>query len=492
MAIERKHRRKLNAMIILAMLYMILTINSLYQGNIDKGSISIFPMARVNIDIDQRNRSIGADSAQPGSDHNISIFPMVSVNIDLRGQLYGAQSDTNEHNTTTENCFQESTICHILPHQYRDCLINLPMNLEDEMESKECKLPNDYSFQIHKMIGVGTRAQIFLVEFANDDEHYVMKIARMGIYCRHSREEYDVLEQLKEANPSLNAAYLHDELPFYYFRDYPNKDDCICIMFIKQIHDSLSFRNILHDDRSKLRELASQTPPFNILKFVVQCYDQIMNVFEELFALGLLYQDINPANFLKTLDGQCYLIDFGGLLTLDRETLLVGNMWHQRIYSPVQACSPYGLWNLTTPWERADTTKQLRIEYPYLNDSMIINELRQMIRINLKYRWTHLLMMHFFIKYYHFYITHHHKIQKAMGSEFIHGLKGWMTAKIKKPPNPTKMRERWCLRYVTIKMMKYNLMKDDTLDSNYLVPFFDILKIFDINRKYMNWTECDK
>ena len=240
-------------------------------------------------------------------------------------------SGFNSHGNETvliEDCFDLKN-CHILPDQYRDCILSLQNeSLFSNNHAIQCHLPWNMSFTVHNVLGSGLRAHTFSVSFDGDnDQRYALKLAARGDYCRHSREEYEVLtklekynEQSQEGRSLLNFGHLHSDLPFFYFRNYPVDKDCVCIIFVEQISNSITLGNLM-DVPDLLPSITNgeddqdMTHITRWIDFISDCHEDIVSVYSALHSLNEYYQDTSYANIMiDTETKTCYLIDFGGIM----------------------------------------------------------------------------------------------------------------------------------------------------------------------------------
>ena len=393
---------------------------------------------------------------------------------------FNDSEDTSSDTLIIEHCF-DSRDCHILPHQYRDCVLSLQNeSLFRDDQSIRCALPMNMSFTAHNVLGRGTRAHIFSASFSGDESHrrYALKLATRADFCRHSREEYEVLTKLEALNHSLNIGYLRRNVPFLYFRDYPVENDCVCIIFVEQIPNALTLGQLM-DSKDPYPAMTRRGDINTLIGFVSDCHRDILSVFDAVHSLNepQYYQDTTFGNIMvDTASERCYLIDFGGLFSLSERNLLEKHATrHHRIYCLPQSCAPYGFYNLFTPTQRVETMHNRS-----MSRAEAVVELRRMAKMVNEYRLAFLFETYF---------------MNCLSADISFRNK-WRTLfrltkniqKRRSRANEEKLMNIWCQRYAEMTILKQALNNDNAVTN--AERLWHVFQIFDIDMDLINVTEC--
>eukprot|EP01084_Bolivina_argentea_P082258 148932_1 len=301
-------------------------------------------------------------------------------------------SNTSQNNTSSP------THIHINPFNHNENTLKLQQWNSSCLHQKRiiCVLPlfhknNTINFTVVPPPHGGNDAMIYSIKFNNDtDISYIMKY-KENCDINTFYQEYKVMNQLYKYNNTLNVAWLHKQLPFYY---YKNNLNITCFFFMDKLKHTYPFRKLQRIARfenvSTIKTLLTSFDEIDggIIQFLMKCFNTILPILKTLIEFNIYNDDINSRNILiDKYTHKCYLIDFGLTRNLTQQSLYKNNI---TVYSDIFTCLHYSCSPYLLQYKRN------------FNDYNLIQNQKQIKLIaynSLKYQlWS--MFFHFFVSSY--------------------------------------------------------------------------------------------
>eukprot|EP01084_Bolivina_argentea_P152038 265281_1 len=204
-----------------------------------------------------------------------------------------------------------------LSQQHIDCIHDIQLN---STNNKYCEFPDNISFIIHNVLGSGNQAYVYNVSLVNTvtnitHNNSILKYEIEGRFGHKTCEMYKTLYILFSeietylnyynfSHSSLNVPFMYLNIPLYKFKTH-------CLMFSQQIPTLLNAKTLFENAENMLASIIQKKG--NIINFLKDCYNDIMNVMFVFYELDIFYNDFKNINniLIDTTTFQCYVIDFG-------------------------------------------------------------------------------------------------------------------------------------------------------------------------------------
>eukprot|EP01083_Nonionella_stella_P307664 1082304_1 len=287
-----------------------------------------------------------------------------------------------------------------------------------------CPLPNNLSFTILKLLGVGRSGVVYLVDILG--EHYAIKICS---YLMHT--EYHVLSTI-DIERELNIPHIHPIASFLYqqFR-----------------HESVAIDIQSFDDIDG-----------GIIHFFIKCYRDIITIFDKLYTtLHAFYWDIALANLLfDTVNHKCYVIDMQSIIYSKIEQFQPKQHGSSKLYCHHNTCPPFIYYTFRS-------IKQ-RIEYKATHKNLSDAELVALFDKHSAHQSRYQILSHIltiFVKYYGKIVRNLDEqriIKKAIRTLSAH--------RSQPASEKLSMPFVWCSRLEVIQQLKYNTSNLDAAEKD--------------------------
>eukprot|EP01084_Bolivina_argentea_P257676 434175_1 len=389
---------------------------------------------------------------------------------------------------------------------------------------------NNISFVVHNSLGMGWQSSVYNVSVSiggnTTNESYILKILHQpkellynigsGGLCYVYEREYKLLKKIEMYGKLYNISpvaisYVNSKIPVF-------KTGQTCLIFTQQVKHALSLHDLmtLHQIETSNILHSIISVKGDIINFLIDCYNDIMNVFKIMYEFGTYHRDIKSENILiDTQTFNCYVIDFGILFEESQIFASqngfsnnydghVGNnitFKYQHYFScKWSICSPI-IWHyLRTPIDRIKFVQQVYNTLPYkaLQFRKPIIEsatkiLSKFAIYGLQYAIT-AHIFHAFVKLYYIqqftdrletnviFQMNNLILQTNNGNSLL-GYEDYINTKL-----------AWYTRYqIYCNIMKQ--IKNETIAMNVKhhtkQTFVDIISIFDDDLLFLNMENCD-
>eukprot|EP01084_Bolivina_argentea_P185834 320391_1 len=186
----------------------------------------------------------------------------------------------------------------------------------DKNSTGHYQLDDNISFIIHNILGFGSFSSIYNVSVINNNitnDKIVLKYQQNVGYSSVYKTEYNLLTKMEKYTKyyhinSINIPLLHP-IPLYITASNH------CLLFTQQVPNAITWSDAFIFNAESILPVIIKNKG-NIIKFLIDCFEDIMNVFEILWQLGIYYNDFHGKNLLiDTKTFQCYLVDFNYLFS---------------------------------------------------------------------------------------------------------------------------------------------------------------------------------
>eukprot|EP01084_Bolivina_argentea_P054268 99542_1 len=364
-----------------------------------------------------------------------------------------------------------------VPFQYRNCI------------TTDCQLDDNISIIIHNEIGSGKHADVFNVSIKNNQsemsDFLVLKRektnhAYSGHPCEKYKKDHILLRKIEHLSKYYNLSVLNVPLLVPSISIY--ETDHYCLRFTKLLSNVLTWNETVVSAEKMLPSIISKKR--NLMKFLVDCYSDIMNVFYILYELGIYHNDLHSRNLLIDKNTfKCYVIDFGYIF--ERHDIL------KRIHYTclVTTCSPVTWYYLKGLRQRKRFMRSIykhhrRVKWQSENVTQILFK----FGLYGKQYEVATRIFHTFVKLYYLQQNEQNSILFKMNEKII---EKWWNKK-EYDTNDISLKFVWCTRYKLYShiMNEIQNTNSDIFTSDIKERFIRIINVIGDDWFFLNITKC--
>ena len=247
------------------------------------------------------------------------------------------QSQFNLHRNPYDNIPRSAYLQSVSQSDYLsfgECLSSI--NKENSKRVK-CSLSDRISFDILDVIGSGNHGQIFSahIDFKMSEHiplninldllsktKYAIKHSRDNETCTILQFENNIMRHIESANSikTFHMPNLHPLVPWIEFVEsnrFTRQKERKCLLVMEQIENIKTFEGLIRKNYAPTFEYDN-----GLIPFLIDCYNDLMSALQRLWLFDYYHIDINGVNILVdhyniSSQRKCYLIDFGGVFSLN-------------------------------------------------------------------------------------------------------------------------------------------------------------------------------